>query len=383
MDSTVVPARRENFARRLTDATSGAFDVVAAYLGLRLGFYRSLADEGPATAAELAGRTATNERLVREWLEQQAATEVLDAKRDEDAETWRFALPDDHAAVLLDPDALDGMGGTVQALLADLAVVPRLVDSFRTGRGIPYADFGPDEAEGQAASTRPIYRTELPGWFAAMPEVSARLAGGTARVLDIGCGLGWSGVSIAKAFPTARVDGVDLDAASIEAAQAVAEQEGVSDRVHFEARDAASLAGAGYDVATMFEMLHDLALPVEALRAAREALAPGGVVLVARDHRRRLRRSGRRGRSAPLRLESDPLPSGQHERARLGGHRRRHPLGDRPRLRRGSRLLVDGDPAGRKRRLPPLSPPPLRTAYPRKPHAVTSRMSPAHGLRVT
>jgi 2-polyprenyl-3-methyl-5-hydroxy-6-metoxy-1,4-benzoquinol methylase len=278
MSSTIDPGRREVFARRLTDATSGAFDVAAAYLGLRLGLYRSLADHGPTTAAELAERTSTNERLVREWLEQQAATEVLEATRD-DAGAWRFALPAEHAVVLLDPDAIDGMGGTVRSLVAELAMVPRLVESFRTGRGIPYAEYGPDEADGQAMSTRPIHRSELSSWFVALPEVSARLAGG--RVLDVGCGLGWSTVSIAKAFPTAQVDGVDFDLASIEAAREIAKQEGVSDRVRFEVQDAAELAGAGYDLVTFFEMLHDLARPVEALRAAREALAPGGVVLVA------------------------------------------------------------------------------------------------------
>ena len=291
MSSTIDPGRREIFARRLTDATSGAFDVAAAYLGLRLGLYRSLADHGPTTSAELAERTSTNERLVREWLEQQAATEVLEATRDDatqhggsaardsEAGAWRFALPAEHAVVLLDPDAIDGMGGTVRSLAAELAMVPRLVESFRTGRGIPYAEYGPDEADGQAMSTRPVYRSQLSSWFVALPEVSARLAGG--KVLDVGCGLGWSTVSIAKAFPTAQVDGVDFDLASIEAAREIAKQEGVSDRVRFEVRDAAELAGAGYDLVTFFEMLHDLARPVEALRAAREALAPGGVVLVA------------------------------------------------------------------------------------------------------
>ena len=280
MGSPAVADRREMFVRRLMDATGGAFDVAAAYLGLRLGLYRSLVDDGPATSVELAQRTGTNERLVREWLEQQAATEMLDARRDETG-NWRLSIPDEHASVLLDPDAIDGMGGTVRALAGDLAVLPRLVDAFRTGRGIPYAEYGADGAEGQAQSTRPIYRTELATWFAAMPDVSARLTEETARVLDIGCGFGWSSVSIARAFPAARIDGVDLDAASIDAARAVAEQAGVDERVRFDVRDAASLAGAGYDVVTMFEMLHDLAHPVDALRAAREALAPGGVVLVA------------------------------------------------------------------------------------------------------
>ena len=114
-----------------------------------------------------------------------------------------------------------------------------------------------------------------------MPDVSARLNAPGARVLDIGCGHGWSCVNIAKVFPNVRVDGVDLDAASITAARAIAEQEGVADRVTYEVRDAATLAGAGYDVATMLEMLHDLSYPVEALRAARESLGPEGVVLVA------------------------------------------------------------------------------------------------------
>ena len=270
---------REAFVQRMMDSTLGAFDIASTYLGLKLGFYRSLADDGPATAAELATRTGANERLVREWLEQQGATELLAATRD--GGEWRFALPAGHADVLLDPDAVDGCAGTVLSLIADLMQVPRLVESFRTGVGIPYADYGPDEAEGQALGTRAVYRLEMESWFAAIPGVAERLAGGSARVLDIGCGHGWSSVSIAHAYPGVTVDGVDLHPGSIETAQRLAVAEGVTDRVSFAVRDAATLSGAGYDVATMFEMLHDLARPVDALRVAREALGPGGVVLVA------------------------------------------------------------------------------------------------------
>ncbi len=270
---------REELVERMGVATLGVFDIATTYLGVKLGLYRSLADDGPATAAELAARTGTHERLVREWLEQQGATELLDATND--GGEWRFALPAGHADVLLDPDALDGVAGTVRSLVADLSQVPRLVESFRTGVGIPYADYGPDEAEGQALGTRPVYRAEVESWLAAVPDLAERLASGTARVLDIGCGIGWSSVCMAKAFPGLVVDGVDLDPGSIAAARQVAESEGVADRVRFELRDAATLAGAGYDLATLFEMLHDLARPVEALRAAREALNPDGVVLVA------------------------------------------------------------------------------------------------------
>jgi 2-polyprenyl-3-methyl-5-hydroxy-6-metoxy-1,4-benzoquinol methylase len=269
----------EEFVRRMSDATLSAFDIASTYLGLKLGFYRSLAMDGPATAVELAGRTGTNERLVREWLEQQGATELLTATND--GGEWRFSLPAGHADVLLDPDALDGVAGTVRSLVAELAQLPRLVESFRTGVGIPYADYGPDEAEGQAMSTRPVYRAEIESWFAAIPDLAKGLADGSARVLDIGCGTGWSSVSIARAHPGVTVDGVDLNPASIEAARRVAIAEGVTEWVTFEVRDAATLSGANYDVATMFEMLHDLARPVEALRAAREALGPAGVVLIA------------------------------------------------------------------------------------------------------
>jgi|SoiMethySBSTD1v2_1073268.scaffolds.fasta_scaffold247718_2 2-polyprenyl-3-methyl-5-hydroxy-6-metoxy-1,4-benzoquinol methylase len=270
---------REAFVQRMSDATLSAFDIASTYLGLKLGFYRSLASDGPATAVELARRTGTNERLVHEWLEQQGATELLTATNS--AGEWRFSLPPDHADALLDPDDLDGVAGTMLSLVADLAQLPRLVESFRTGEGIPYADYGPDQAEGQAMGTRPIYRAEIESWFGAIPDLAEKLADGSARVLEIGCGTGWSSVSIAQAYPGVTVDGVDLNPGSIEAARRVAIAEGVADRVRFELRDAATLSGAGYDVATMFEMLHDLARPVEALRVARKALAPNGVVLVA------------------------------------------------------------------------------------------------------
>lgn len=277
--TTAPPDRRAQFFDRLLTATSGAFDVAAVYFGIRLGFYKSLAADGPATPGDLAERTGTNERMVREWLEQQTATAVIEAIPD--GGDWLFKLPSEHAAVLLDPEAMDGMAGTIRGLTAELAMVPRLLDTFRTGQGIPYTDYGPDEAEGQAMSSRPLYQSQMATWLAALPDVHTRLSKKGGRVLDIGCGLGWSSVSIAKALPKASVLGVDLDGASIDAARPIAERAGVADRVQFEAKDAAQLAGAGFDLATMFEMLHDLARPVEALRVARNAVGSDGVVLVA------------------------------------------------------------------------------------------------------
>jgi len=270
---------RDALVQRMNDAVLGAFDIASTYLGLTLGLYATLATHGPMTAAPLARATGTNERLVREWLAQQGAAGLLEAT-EQDGE-WRFALPHDHVDVLLDPDALDGIAGTMYGVVADLAQVPRLAESFRTGEGIPYADYGPDQALGQAMGTRPVFRHEIAGWLRAVPGLSPRLDDGSARILEIGCGGGWSSVCIAQAFPGVRVDGVDLDERSIDLARSLAETEGVAERVTFELRDAASLSGAGYDLATMFEMVHDLARPVDALRAARDAVAPDGLVLVA------------------------------------------------------------------------------------------------------
>jgi SAM-dependent methyltransferase len=218
---------------------------------------------------------------VREWLEQQGAGGLLEASYD--GQEWRFAIPAEHVGPLLDPDASDTVAGTMLSLVAGLAQVPRLVESFRTGIGIPYADYGPDEVEGQAMGSRPVYPREVAGWFAVVPRLAERLTGEGARVLDIGCGAGWSSVSIAHAYPRVQVDGVDLNPASVVDAQQLAEAQGVADRVRFEVRDAATLSGAGYHAACMFEMLHDLARPVEALVSARRALGPDGVLLVAEE----------------------------------------------------------------------------------------------------
>ena len=87
---------------------------------------------------------------------------------------------------------------------------------------------------------------------------------------------------MAKAYPNARVDGFDLDPASIELAREVARSEGVTNHVDFQVRDAADPELADrYDLVTVFEAVHDMAKPVEALRAIRGLLAEGGVALVA------------------------------------------------------------------------------------------------------
>ncbi len=163
-----------------------------------------------------------------------------------------------------------------------LSPLRQLTEAFRTGEGVAYPDYGEDTREGIAALNRTMFINELgSAWLPAIADVHARLAS-PSRVADLGCGTGWSSIAIAHAYRQARVDGVDADRASIEAARANAAAERVDDRVRFVAGDASdpSLEGR-YDLVTIFEALHDMGRPMEALAAARRLLTEGGVVLVA------------------------------------------------------------------------------------------------------
>jgi 2-polyprenyl-3-methyl-5-hydroxy-6-metoxy-1,4-benzoquinol methylase len=274
-------ARRDALVERLFGAMIGAFDLGGIYIGDRLGLYRALADHGPATPSELAEAAGIEERYAREWLEQQAASAVLDVTESEGVQ--RFTLPAGHAEALLDNESLNYAAPFGRLLVACFRPIDALLDAYRNGGGVPYADYGDDLHEGQAAFTRPLFLGLLAQeWLPAVPEIDARLrADPPARVADLACGGGISSIAIARGYPKVEVDGLDLDDASIAAARRHLEGSGVEGRVRFDVRDAADPALAHrYDLVTVFEALHDMSYPVEVLSAARGLLAEGGVVLV-------------------------------------------------------------------------------------------------------
>jgi 2-polyprenyl-3-methyl-5-hydroxy-6-metoxy-1,4-benzoquinol methylase len=277
-------AQRDALVDRLFGATLAAMDLFSVYLGDRLGYYRALAAGGPATSADLAARTGTHERYAREWLEQQAVTGILDVD-DPAAETAtrRFRLPPGHVEPLTDPESLVALTPLAQIFAGCVRPLPQLLNAYRTGGGVPFEDYGADLAEGQAGSTRPLFlRLLTQEWLPAMPDVHARLQTDGARVADVGMGLGWSSIAIARAYPTVRVDGFDLDEASVAAARTNAAAAGVADRVSFQVRDAGDPALAGrYDLALAFECIHDMPNPVVTLRAMRRLVGEGGTVLIA------------------------------------------------------------------------------------------------------
>ena len=263
-------------AERLFSSVVASFDLAAVYLGDRLGWYASLANEGPATAAELASRTDSDARYAREWLEQQAVTGILEV----DAE-HRFSLPDAHADVLVHPTSLTLMAPISRMVVGAFGRLPALVDAYRSGEGLGWEAYGADMREGQATFNRPAF-THLLGqeWLPATGELHERLqADPPARVADIGCGEGWSTIAMAQAYPNATFVGIDLDAPSVEAARRHAHEAGVEDRVTFQHADAAGLTGA-FDAAIVIEALHDMANPVPVLQSLGDSLVPGGSVIV-------------------------------------------------------------------------------------------------------
>ena len=274
--------RRDALVERLFMNAVGAFDLFSVYLGDRLGLYRIVADQGPLTSAELADAASVHERYAREWLEQQAASDLLEMAIDE-AGKRRFRLPAGHDEALLDVSSLNYIAPMARAVLASVRPIDALLAAFRTGEGVPYADYGEDLHEGQAAFTRPLFENLLGNqWLPSVPALHERLlADPPARVADVACGQGRSSIEIARAYPNVRVDGIDSDHASIERARANLVGSGVEDRVTFQERDAADAELADrYDLVTIFEALHDMSYPVDVLRAAKGLLGDGGVMFV-------------------------------------------------------------------------------------------------------
>jgi len=269
-------------AERLWHAEMAALDLYAVYLGERLGLYGVLASGGAATSSGLAERAGIAERYAREWLEHQAVSGFLNVEDPRaSAAERRYSLPHEHVEVLVDRDSLSFSAHKAIDVVRAGRRLPELVEAFRTGGGIPPLLWEP---EGRADFNRPRFVNLLGRvWLPAIHDVHHRLsADPPARVADIACGTGWSSIAMAREYPRITVDGFDLDADAVVQATTNARAERVADRVTFRAADAADPGfSARYDLATIFEALHDMARPVEALRAARSLLDEGGWVLVA------------------------------------------------------------------------------------------------------
>jgi SAM-dependent methyltransferase len=281
MEETPPSAATDALVDRLLTAAIDTLEMASIHIGGQLGFYGALVD-GDATPGELAARTGTAERYVREWLEQQAAAGFLSVDDPgANADERRYGLPAAHRPVFVEGENLSYLTPLATLVLGSAGPMAAILDAFRSGDGVPFESYGFHEAIG--AINRPQFVTLMADWLASIPEVDARLrAQPPARVADLACGTAWSSIAIARAYPAATVAAIDVDAKSIATARTNVAAAGLADRVRPAVRDASDPdLGGPYDLVTIFEALHDMNHPVQALRAARLALAEGGSVLVA------------------------------------------------------------------------------------------------------
>ncbi|MFC4765130.1 class I SAM-dependent methyltransferase [Dyella koreensis] len=244
-------------------------------IGESLGLYKALA-EHPMTPAELASKTQTDERYVREWLSAQAASGYAMY----DPATQQFSLSEEQAFALADENSPAYLPGAFLASLGALKSVPQLIDAFRTGAGYGWHQHDAWLFHGTEKFFRPGYAAHLVSeWIPALDGVEARLKAG-ATVADVGCGHGASTLLMAQAYPASRFVGYDYHGPSIEWANRAAERAGVADRVRFEVAAAKTYPGKDYDFVAVFDCLHDMGDPVGASRHVLDSLKPDGTWMI-------------------------------------------------------------------------------------------------------
>ena len=267
--ATLDQGKVEEFFVKVVQDVAATLHAGLVLIGDKLGLYRAMAGAGALTPADLAKRTGTRERYVREWLSAQAAGGYVTY----DPATGRFTLPPEHAFLLLDAD----VPGAFQLSVGSVRDEPKITEGFRTGAGVGWHEHDAGVYEGCERFFRPGYAMNLVSqWIPALEGVKARLEAG-GRVADVGCGHGASTIIMAQAFPRSSFAGFDYHPASVEWARRAADKAGVGDRASFEVAAAKGYPGTGYDLVTFFDCLHDMGDPVGAARHVLKSLAPGGV----------------------------------------------------------------------------------------------------------
>jgi 2-polyprenyl-3-methyl-5-hydroxy-6-metoxy-1,4-benzoquinol methylase len=272
-EPTLDQAKVDEFVGRVLTDTSAALTTLMAAIGDRLGLFKDLASNGPATSEAFASRTGVNERYAREWLGGMATAGYVEY----DPASRSFTLPPEHAPALAHEGGPFFFGGVHQMIPSLVGILDQVTESFRNGGGVPQSAYGGHLWDGMERFTNGWFENLLvQQWVAAMPEVQAKLQRGV-EVADVGCGRGRALIKLAQTFPNSRYVGYDVFGPSVEMAQANAKAAGVGRQVTFEKLDASKGIPRQYDVITTFDVVHDAVDPLRLLRAIRQSLAPDGV----------------------------------------------------------------------------------------------------------
>jgi len=269
-------AKLHEFVMRGVAEMGAALNAALIIVGDKLGLYKAMAGAGPLTSSELAAKTGTAERYVREWLAAQTAGGFVTY----DPAAGTYTLPPEHAMALADENSPVFLAGAFYVVAACLKDEERIADAFRTGKGVGWHEHHPCLFIGTERFFRPNYRANLVSqWIPALAGVEAKLKAGT-RVADVGCGLGTSTILMAQAYPKSTFSGFDYHPESIALAKEAAAKAGVSDRVKFEVARAKEYPGTGYELVTFFDCLHDMGDPEGAAKHVLKTLAPDGTWMI-------------------------------------------------------------------------------------------------------
>ena len=269
-------AKLNLFMGQMLDDLGGAVSAALLLVGDHLGLFKSLSEQGPAGSWELARRTGTSERMVREWLAAMGASGYLSY----DSPSKTYSLEPEKALVLGNEDSPAFLGGFFESIAAMFYAVPKIENAFRSGKGLGWNEHHQCLFTGTERFFRTSYNHHLvQDWLPALDGVTQKLEKG-ALVADVGCGHGASTIIMARAFPNSEFCGYDYHQASIDHANASAQKSGVADRVRFERASAQDYPGSSYDLVTFFDCLHDMGDPVGAATRVRKSLSPDGTWMV-------------------------------------------------------------------------------------------------------
>ena len=273
---TIDQAKLDEFMGRFVGDLGASMSAALVVIGDRLGLYRAMADGEPVTAEQLAERTGTDARYIREWLSNQAAGGYVTY----DASGEKFSLSPEQSLALAQEGSPAFVPGAFQLATSLVKDEERVSRVFQSGHGVGWHEHHHDLFQGTERFFRPGYAANLiSSWIPALDGVQAKLEQG-GLVADVGCGHGASTILMAEAFPRSEFVGFDYHDASIEQARKSAAAAGLSDRVSFEVASAKGYPGEGYDLVTMFDCLHDMGDPVGAAKHVLETLDADGTWMI-------------------------------------------------------------------------------------------------------